>query len=93
MRIETEYKMKKTLIYFLPEYINLAQKLKENYIEHQHGEVDLISETEQDDIEYAREKKYDEAIFIEESNTVVIHDIKSGYTNQCQLSDVRYSGT
>ncbi len=55
--------------------------------EYHHGEVDLISETDQDDIAYAREKKYDEAIFIEDSNTVIIHDIKSGYTNRCQLSD------
>ena len=82
--------MKKTLIYYLPVYIDLANRLRENYIEHDHGEVDLISEEEQDDVEYARENQYDEAIFIEDSNTVVIHDIKSGYTNRCHVSDVYY---
>ena len=48
------------------------------------------SETDQDDIAYAREKKYDEAIFIEDANTVIIHDIKSFYTNRCPVSDVYY---
>ena len=58
--------------------------------EHHHGEVDLVSETDQNDIEYAREEKYDEAIFIESTDTVVIHDIKSWYTNRCSISDVCY---
>ena len=64
-----------------------------SYIEHHHGEVDLVSETDQNDIEYAREEKYDEAIFIEDIDTVVIHDIKSGYTNRCPISDVSYPGS
>ena len=50
--------MKKTLIYYLPVYIDLANRLRENYIEHDHGEVDLISEEEQDDVEYARVNQY-----------------------------------
>ena len=82
--------MLRTLIYFPPENRNLALKIRENYIEHYHGEVDLISETDQNDIEYAKGEKYDEAIFIEDSNMVVIHDIKSGYTNRCLISDVCY---
>ena len=77
--------MLKTLIYFQPEYRDLAHKIRENYIEHHHGEVDLVSETDQNDIAYAREEKYDEAIFIEDIDTVVIHDIKSGYTNRCPI--------
>ena len=84
--------MIKTLIYFPPEYKNLALKIRENYIEHHHGEVDLVSETDQNDIEYARKEKYDEAIFIENIDSVVIHDIKSGYTNRCSISDVCYFG-
>ena len=60
------------MIYFPPEYKNLAQKIRENYIEHHHGEVDLVSETDQNDIEYARKEKYDEAIFIENIDSVVI---------------------
>ena len=84
--------MLKTLIYFPPEYRDLALKIRENYIEHHHGEVDLVSETEQNDIKYAREEKYDEAIFIENNDSVVIHDIKSGYTNRCPISDVCYLG-
>lgn len=83
--------MIKTLIYFPPEYKNLALKIRENYIEHHHGEVDLVSETDQNDIEYARKEKYDEAIFIENIDSVVIHYIKSGYTNRCSISDVCYS--
>ena len=84
--------MLKTLIYFPPEYRDLAHIIRENYIEHHHGEVDLVSETDQNDIAYAREEKYDEAIFIEDIDTVVIHDIKSGYTNRCPISDVCYLG-
>ena len=45
----------KTLIYFPPEYRDLAHKIRENYIEHHHGEVDLVSETYQIGIEYAGE--------------------------------------
>ena len=82
--------MIKTLIYFPSEYKNLALKIRENYIEHHHGEVDLVSETDQNDIEYARKEKFDEAIFIENIDSVVIHDIKSGYTNRCSISDVCY---
>ena len=84
--------MTKTLIYFPPEYRDLALKIRENYIEHHHGEVDLISETDQNDIKYARINKYDEAIFIEDGNTVVFHDIESGFTNRCPISDVCYLG-
>ncbi len=47
--------MLKTLIYFPPEYRDLAHKIRENYIEHHHGEVDLVSETDQIGIEYAGE--------------------------------------
>ena len=81
--------MRRTLIYYKPEYINLAMKLKENYIAHQKN-TDIISEEEQDDVEYARENQYDEAIFIEDANTVIFHDIKSFYTNRCPISDVYY---
>lgn len=35
--------------------------------------------------ETIKQKKHDEAIFIENSNSVVIHDIKSGYTNRCPI--------
>ena len=56
--------MWKTLIYYKPEYIDLAKKLQENYSSHQNA-TDIISEEEQDDVEYARENQYDEAIFID----------------------------
>lgn len=79
----------RTLIYFKPGYIGLAEKIRDNYIAHQ-KEADIISEEEQDDIEYAREEQYDEAIFIEDFNTVIIHDIKTFYTNRCPVSDVLY---
>ena len=81
--------MQRTLIYYKPEHIDVAMKLRENYIGHQ-KEVDIISEENEDDIEYAREKQYDEAVFIEEPNTVIIHEMKSGYTNRCPISDVYY---
>ena len=81
--------MWRTLIYYMPEYSDVAKKLQDNYIAHQ-KEADIISETEHDNIEYAREKQYDEAIFIEDPDTVVIHDIKSGYTNRCPILDVYY---
>ena len=83
--------MQKTLIYFPPEYRNLAHKIRENYIEHHHGEVDLVSETDQNDIKYAKEEKYDEAIFIENNDSAVIHYIKSGFTFRCPISDVCYT--
>lgn len=63
--------------------------MQENYIAHQKN-TDIISEEEQDDVEYARENQYDEAIFIEDANTVIFHDIKSFYTNRCPISDVYY---
>ncbi|SCY58239.1 hypothetical protein SAMN02910292_02103 [Lachnospiraceae bacterium XBB2008] len=53
-------------------------------------DTDIISEEEQDDVEYARENQYDEAIFIEDSDTVIIHDIKLFYTNRCPVSDIYY---
>ena len=44
-----EINMGRTLIYYKPEYIDVAMKLRENYIAHQ-KEADIISEEEQDDI-------------------------------------------
>ncbi|MBP1586197.1 MAG: hypothetical protein ILP17_10950 [Lachnospiraceae bacterium] len=81
--------MLRTLIYYKPEQIDLAKKLRDNCNAHK-KETDIICVEKQDDIEYAREEKYDEAIFIEDIDTVVIHDIKSGYTNRCSVSDVCY---
>lgn len=81
--------MWRTLIYYKPEYIDIAKKLQDNYIAHQ-KETDIISEEKEEDIEYARKKHYDEAIFIEDSNTVIIRDIKSFYTNRCHISEVYY---
>ena len=82
--------MSRTLIYYMPKYVEVAEKIRDNYIAHDHKEVDIISETEQDDIAYARDQQYDEAIFIEDSNTVVIHNIKSGYTERLSVTDVCY---
>ena len=81
--------MRRTLIYYKPEYIEVAMKLQGNYIAHQ-KEADIISEEKQDDIEYAGEKQYDEAVFIEDPNTVIVHEIRSGYTNRCSITDVFY---
>ena len=55
--------MKKTLIFYKPEHIEVAVKLRENYLAHHYEEVDIISENEQDDVEYARKMNYDEAIY------------------------------
>ena len=82
--------MKKTLIFYYPEYSDLAIKLRDNYRAHGH-EADIVSEEEHDDIEYAEKKHYDEAVFIEDSYTVTIHDIESGYTNRIPVSDVFYN--
>ena len=82
--------MSRTLIYYMPEYCEVAEKIRDNYIVHDHKEVDIISEAEQDDIAYAREQQYDEAIFIENDNSVVIHEIKSGYTERLSVTDVCY---
>ena len=81
--------MRKTLIFYKIDYIEEAKKLQANYIAHG-KKTDIISEKEQDDVEYAREKQYDEAIFIENKENVIIHDIKSFYTNRCPISDVYY---
>ena len=82
--------MKKTLIYYKPEHIEVAVKLRENYLAHHHEEVDIISENEQDDVEYARKMNYDEAIFVEDPETVIIHDIKTWYTQRLPVLDVYY---
>ena len=83
--------MKKTLIFHKPEYADLAIKLRDNYRAHDHGEADIVSEEEHDDIEYAEKMHYDEAVFIEDRDTVTIHDIESGFTNRLPVSDVLYN--
>ena len=83
--------MKKTLIFYKPEYADLAIKLRDNYRAHDHEEADIVSVEEHDDIEYAEKMQYDEAVFIEDSNTVTFHDIESGYTNRLPVSDVFYN--
>ena len=65
----------KTLIYFKPDYAKLAIKLRDNYRTHNHGEVDIVSEEEHDDIEYAIKMRYDEAVFIENSDEYVAGNI------------------
>ena len=82
--------MKRILIYYKPEYIDIAIKLRDNYLTHDQEIVDIISENEQDDIEYARSLQYDEAIFIEDKETVIIHDIRSWYMEKLSVSDVLY---
>ena len=79
----------RTLIFYKSEYIDEAKRLRDNYIAHL-NETDIICENEQDDIEYARKNHYDEAIFIEDKNTVIISEIKSGFTNRCDISDVYF---
>ena len=83
--------MKKTLIFYKPEYTDLAIKLRDNYRAHDHEKADIVSEEEHDDIEYAKKMQYDEAVFIEDSDTVTVHDIESGYTNSFPISDVFYN--
>ena len=82
--------MKKTLFFYKPEYADLAIKLCDNYRAHNHA-VDIISVEEHDDIEYAKKLQHDEAVFIEDCNTVTFHDIESGYTNSLPVSDVFYN--
>ena len=53
--------MKKTLIYYKPEYVDIAIQLRQNYLVHEYEKVDIISENEQDDIEYARKMLYEQA--------------------------------
>lgn len=36
----------KTLIYYMPEHVDLARKLRGNYNAHHHENVDIISEEE-----------------------------------------------
>lgn len=79
----------RTLIFYKSEYIDEAKRLRDNYIAHL-NETDIICENEQDDIEYARKNHYDEAIFIEDLNTVIISEVKSGFTNRCDISDVYF---
>ncbi len=88
-RFRDNEQMKRTLIFYKPEYIDLAMKLQENFLSHHH-EVDIIPEEERDDTDYARKMHYDEAIFVEDSKTVIIHDIKTWYTNELPISDVYY---
>ena len=83
--------MKKTLIFYKPEYADLAIRLRDNYRAHGHEKADIVSEEEHDDIEYAEEMQYDEAVFIEDSNTVTVHDIESGYTDRLPVQDVFYN--
>ena len=45
--------MKKTLIFYKPEYADLAIKLRDNYRSHDHAAADIVSVEEHDDFEYA----------------------------------------
>lgn len=81
-----KYDMKNTLIFYRPEFYQAAIELRDNYIAHHGEQVDIISETEQDDIEYARKNNYSKSIFIEDLNAVIISDIKTGYTNSYPIS-------
>ncbi len=83
--------MKKTLIFYKPENADLAMKLRDNYLAHGHEEVSIISEEEYDDVEYAEKMQYNEAVFIEDRDTVTVHDIESGYTNRLPVSAVFYT--
>lgn len=83
--------MKKSLIFYKPEYVDLAVKLRDHYRAHGHEKANIISEEEQDDVEYARERQYDEAIFIEDRDIVTVHDLRSGSTNRLPVSDVLYT--
>ena len=83
--------MKRTLIFYKPEYVDLAVKLRDHYRSNGHTNADIISEEEQDDVEYAREMQYDEAIFIEDRDIVTVHDLRSGATNRLPVSDVVYT--
>ena len=83
--------MKKTLIFYKPEYADLAIKLRDNYRAYDHTEADIVSVEEHDDIEYAEKMQYDEAVFLEDYDTATFHDIKSGYTNRLPVSDVFYN--
>ncbi len=48
--------MKKTLIFYEPEYADLAIKLRDNYRAHDHEEAaDIVSIEEHDDIECNKE--------------------------------------
>ena len=82
--------MLKTLIFYKPENIDTALKLRDNYLAHDYEVVDIISEKEQDDVEYARKMQYEQAIFVEDSKTVIIHDIKTWHTDRMPVSDVFY---
>ena len=83
--------MKKTLIFYKHEYADLAIKLRDNYRAQDHAEADIVSAEEHGDIEYAEKMQYHEAVFIEDSDTVTFHDIKSGYTNRLPVSDLFYN--
>ena len=50
--------MKKTLIFYKPEYADLAIKLRDNYCAHDHEETDIVSVEEHDDIEYAEKETH-----------------------------------
>ena len=82
--------MKKTLIYYKPEYADLAIKLRDNYRVHDHA-ADIVSLEEHNDIECAEKMNYDEAVFIEDSDTVTFNDIESGYINRLPISDAFYN--
>ena len=83
--------MKRSLIFYKPEYVDLAVKLRDHYRAHGHEKANIISEEVQDDVEYAREMQYDEAIFIEDRDIVTVHDLRSGSTNRLPVSDVLYT--
>lgn len=81
--------MKKVLIYYDKECEQTADIIIDNYRSHD-VYCEKICTTIQDDIEYARENGFNEAIFIEANEKLVYVYIKSGYIFESGLDGIMF---
>ncbi|MDE5569404.1 MAG: hypothetical protein K2I82_01965 [Ruminococcus sp.] len=81
--------MKKVLIYYDEECEQMADTIIDNYKSHDIY-CEKICTTIQDDIEYAKENGFSEAIFIEVNEKLVLVYIKSGYIFESGLDDLLF---
>ncbi len=81
--------MKKVLIYYDEECEQTADTIIDNYSNHDIY-CEKICTSIQDDIKYAEENGFSEAIFIEVNEKLILVYIKSGYIFESELNELLF---
>ena len=79
--------MSRTLIYYMPEYCEVAEKIRDNYIAHDHKEVDIISEAKKDTKAADKAEKKTKKIAIKEKKLPDVKTIKAVVAGDKKATD------